>query len=372
MADDALFPIGVPAGEGHVVDREDFVESLTQQLSDRVSVVLSAPRRTGKTSVALEVLRRLNSAGVHTAAIDLAGVLSLEEFADGLSAECLRNLPLVGRLSRAIGRSWRELLARPEIRLRLHDLELAASLRDWEDADPWQKVNLALALPELIGERTGRRFVVMMDEFQLVRDLGAAALLRRMRSVFQLQQHTAFLFLGSQGSLMHQLFESAREPFFRYAVGQPLPPVPDPAWRKYIRERLASRNRRIGEDALDAMLDATGGHPYDTMEVAYYTHLLARERPDPIDRACVLAAVDQTEDLLQAVFQAEIEALGPKARLVLGRLAHARPVYTAEDRSQSALRAAVRELLQAGVLVRHGRGRYAFGEPMLARHLRRT
>ncbi len=60
---DTLFPIGIPAGRGHVLDREQFVDRLTQQLADRVSLVLSAPRRTGKTSVALEVLQRLKSGG---------------------------------------------------------------------------------------------------------------------------------------------------------------------------------------------------------------------------------------------------------------------------------------------------------------------
>ncbi|MDA8200416.1 MAG: hypothetical protein M0Z54_13495 [Thermaerobacter sp.] len=192
---DTLFPIGISAGREHVVDREQFGDRLAQQLADRVSLVLSAPQRTGKTSVALEVLRRLKSGGVLTGAIDSAGVTSTEDFADRLSTECLHKLPPAGRLSRAAGRGWRELLTHPEIRVRLHDLELAASWRGWEERDPLDKLDTALGLPEVIGARTGQRFVVMMDEFQLLRDLGSAALMRRMRSILQLQQHTAFLFL---------------------------------------------------------------------------------------------------------------------------------------------------------------------------------
>ena len=191
---DILFPIGVPAGEGHVVDRDEFVDSLATLLSDRVSIVLSAPRRMGKTSVAFEVLRRLGRQQFLTASIDLAGVLSLAELADNLSSECLRNLPLRGRLSAAVGRGVRELSTRPEIRVRLHDLELQASFKEWEAADPWDQVDRTLRLPELIAERMGRPFVIMMDEFQLVGELGSTALLRRMRSIFQLQQHTVFLF----------------------------------------------------------------------------------------------------------------------------------------------------------------------------------
>ncbi|MDA8200417.1 MAG: hypothetical protein M0Z54_13500 [Thermaerobacter sp.] len=118
------------------------------------------------------------------------------------------------------------------------------------------------------------------------------------------------------------------------------------------------------------MLEATGGHPYDTMEVAYYAYLLGRDRPNPFDRALVMATIDQTEDMLAPVFAAELDSWGAKARLVLARLAQGQPRCGREG-SNSAIRNALQDLLPAGGLVRLRRGRYAFGEPMLWRHLRR-
>jgi hypothetical protein len=75
---------------------------------------------------------------------------------------------------------------------------------------------------------------------------------------------------------MAQLFGSSSQPFFRFATMLDLPPVPDEAWRAYIRQRLTGRGISIDDGAIDAILSCTGGHPYDTMQVAYEAYLLAR------------------------------------------------------------------------------------------------
>ena len=52
-----LFPLGGPVSEKDIVDREDFLVSLETRLSEGQSIMLAGPRRIGKTSLALEVLR---------------------------------------------------------------------------------------------------------------------------------------------------------------------------------------------------------------------------------------------------------------------------------------------------------------------------
>ena len=83
-----------------------------------------------------------------------------------------------------------------------------------------------------------------------------------------------------------------------------------------------------------------------------------------------MAAIDQTDDMLAPIFATELDSWGAKARLVLARLAQGQPRYGREG-SNWAIRHALQDLLQAAGLVRLRRGRYALGEPMLCRHLRR-
>src|SRR5579875_3223295 len=99
-----LFPVGGPVAPEDVVDREEFVDELTTRLLDRHSLVLCAPRRLGKSTVAHEVLRRLRADhGCYTAAIDLANVSTPRDLAERLIAACMAN---VAPGARAALRVW--------------------------------------------------------------------------------------------------------------------------------------------------------------------------------------------------------------------------------------------------------------------------
>ena len=241
MAGDRLFPVGHPAGKDDVVDREAFIDEVVTRLLSRNSVVLAAPRRVGKTSVAQEALQR--------------------------------------------------------------------------------------------------------------------------------QQHTAYLFLGSQANLMAQLFGARKQPFFRFGTWLDLPPVPDEAWRSFIRMRLSEHGIRIDDAGVDAILDYTGGHPSDTMEVAQESYLAARRRR-LIDGHLARAACAAVQERAAPLFDLEVDLAGPRARALLGRIANGQPLFEGE-RSRDAPARALRELARAGFVRRTGHGRYEITEPMLAHHLRR-
>ena len=153
-----------------------------------------------------------------------------------------------------------------------------------------------------------------------------------MRGTFQVQRHTAFLFLGSQAGTLAQLFGRSSQPFFRFATMLDLPPVPDDAWRRYIRSRLAERGISIDDAAIDSLLACTGGHPYDTMQVAYEAHLLAGGTA-AIDTRTAAAACLEAQGHLQSVFEAELDALGSRSRGLLGRIARHEPLTPATVRA---------------------------------------
>ena len=91
--------------------------------------------------------------------------------------------------------------------------------------------------------------------------LGGADLIRRLRSIFQRQQHCTYLFLGSRPTMLKTLFSNRRQAFYRFAVQNDLPPVPDAAWRKYLVAKFSSVGMEITPAALDLILNETGGSP---------------------------------------------------------------------------------------------------------------
>ena len=76
----------------------------------------------------------------------------------------------------------------------------------------------------------------------------------------------------------------------------------------------------------------------------------------------------EAEAHLNSIFEAELDALGSRGRVLLGRLARSEPLY-ADERASGTVDRALRDLVRHGVIRRIARGRYEFVEPMLARHL---
>lgn len=366
MAD--LFPVGGPVPAEDVVDRAEFIEQMVTRLLDRHSVVLSAPRRLGKSSVAYEVLRRLREdEDCYTAAVDLSTVSTVRDLAERLIAVSIANVAPGVRTALTVWHGLGKLIRMPEVRAKMHDLDLSFSLRPGEELRPDVLLDEALSLPERLASRDGRRFVMLLDEFQSATAIGGPTLLAKMRGAFQVQQHTAFLFLGSQAGTMAQIFGRSSQPFFRFATLLELPPVPDEAWRTYIRRRLAERKISIDDAAIDGILAYTGGHPYDTMQVAYEAHLLAR-RSRQIDTKIVGAACVEAEAHLHSIFEAELDAFGSRGRVLLGRIARRGPLYV-DERASGTVDRTLDDLVRQGIIRRIARGRYEFVELMLARHL---
>src|SRR2546425_8025508 len=64
------FPVGGPVPASDLVGRETYIRRLAERLGDGNHVLVAGPRRIGKTSGILEVLRRLRRRGALTADVD--------------------------------------------------------------------------------------------------------------------------------------------------------------------------------------------------------------------------------------------------------------------------------------------------------------
>jgi hypothetical protein len=121
---------------------------------------------------------------------------------------------------------------------------------------------------ELAGERK-RRVVMIFDEFQEI-----LALDRQypnlMRSVFQAQPEVSHVYLGSKRHILERIFNDKNEPFWRSAKQLEIGPIPPALFASFLRDRFAGSGKQIGEEALERLLTASGGHPYGTQELAYF------------------------------------------------------------------------------------------------------
>src|SRR5438093_10803846 len=91
------FPIGGPVPAADLVGRETYLRRLGERLEDGQHVLISGPRRIGKTSIIVEALRRIRRHGAYTAYVDCLGATDIRGLGERLAAAILGNLSAVAR-----------------------------------------------------------------------------------------------------------------------------------------------------------------------------------------------------------------------------------------------------------------------------------
>ncbi len=361
-----IFPIGRPAADGDVVDRQEFIRECTMRLADGQSVMIASPRRTGKSSVAGEIMRQLRGQEYGTAAVDLFYVTSIEELAVKLLSSLLENRTGTYQKTVRSLRGLQEWLNHTTWHAKLGDLELGLTLTA-ATLDPLVLLETAIKAAERLAQSQGRRMIILFDEFQEIERLGGESLAKRLRALFQQQRATAYLFLGSQPSLMKAIFADRRQAFYRFATLLPLPAIDDAAWKQYLTERFSAFGFTITPSALEWLLEKSGGHPYGVMNLAYNAYFLARVQNFPtISADLMFSAFRKTLDTLDPVYNAlwiELHRI-PHADAVLEAIIAQQSPYRL-PLSKTVVSRALRALIRSSILEKGAeRGQYHLIEPL--------
>jgi len=375
----AYFPLGGPVPAADLVGRESYIRRAAARLADGNHILIAGPRRIGKTSVMLEILRRLRRKGMHTAYVDCMGATDLRGLGERLADAVLENVSGAERSfehAKAVAAGMR-----PTVRVRYEHVELALELAREKNANRF--FDGALELPRALASKTGKRVVVAFDEFQAAGQLGPRVF-DLMRTRFQAQRAVSYAFLGSEEGILEQLFSGKGRAFYRFALPLDLADAaghrfgidPDD-WLSYIREKLSERKLSIDDDGIDRILDATGGHPQDTMQVCAALYYLMRDAGlRVVSPEAIGVAIEQSLRELERPFALHWADLGKGKYLqpVAKRVAHGAVLY-ASDGAGAVPRAEVLRALAAlqsrGLVAHLSRGRYEFVEPLFGEYVRR-
>lgn len=251
---------------GDVASREAEVDSLLDDALGGHYVRLVAPRRYGKTSLMGKVLaeakRRHGMTGV---LVDFFGVVSLADVAIRVERAYAQHLD--GGLRKTMESHLKTLglglsLGVQGISVRLH--------RRSDAVDPLPALHALLDLPTEANRHTGRRVLVVFDEFQDVLALdGVDGIIR---SHIQHQGEIAsYVFCGSQPGMMARLFGERGRPLFGQAKAMELGPLRDADLSAEIERRFTRNNRLVG-DVLQALLTTSRGHPQRAMFLAHHLY----------------------------------------------------------------------------------------------------
>lgn len=144
-----------------------------------------------------------------------------------------------------------------------------------------------------------KKLIVVIDEFQEVNEV-EKRLDRQLRAIMQMQRNINYVLLGSQESMMHEIFEHKKSPFYHFGTVMTLSRIPREDFSRFIKDRLA-----IGEDKADdicrSILDFTQCHPYYTQQLAFHVWNILQSQPETTD--VVEEAIRQSNQIHDADYR---------------------------------------------------------------------
>jgi uncharacterized protein len=363
------FPFEGPVPPELLIDRSSELDLLARRAGDRVSVRLVAPRRYGKTSILLAHAGRLRETEWRTAHVDFSRVADLTDVARRLAAAYAHlDAPWVrAHLS--------GLLARLGVSLSAVGPAVSLGPRPMTSDSAAAETVLPrlLDLPKTLHDADRTPTLVVFDEFQdlLVARKDLDGLLRS-----RIQYHgdaAAYVYAGSEPSMMRELFDTRERPLFGQADPLALGPLPIDETLADLAARFAAEQLDPG-DALAELVVFAAGHPQRTMMLAYLLadRLATRAPGTPQTAAEVVEdALERTQPAHQALWQ----QLGRSERVVLAAVADgtqptSRALAAEHQLARGTLDAAAARLADQGHLIRSPRDSRLV-DPLLAEWLRR-
>ena len=377
MTADELFPRGVALGAAFCNRERERARLATNLLAARPRHTwISGRRRHGKTSLIAQVLEdvgRKRAPRVEHASVDVFVAHNLRTLDEALR-EAVGTLSgkLLPRRKRALDYLGKAFAAfRPELSVGTEGVKLKLG----GDAPSPARIDAMLRALDAAARHYEVRGILVIDEFQQVSRLDEGhAIEGAIRSVAQSAKALAFVFLGSERTLLAQLFEDEKRPLYRLCEHLEVGRIDANAYRAFLRDAARLRwGSNLNDASLERILALTERHPF-------YVNALARELWDG-RRAPDVAAVDDAWARLVVseaeLFKAQLLAVPHVTRGVLRALAieptatpTAQAVTTSLGLSAGTVAKAVRWLEERDLLSRDDAGILRPVDPLMGQFLR--
>jgi len=279
MANSNPFKFGTVVDGSYFTNRVKEIDNIKAVIKSPNHLILISPRRFGKTSLVKKVLSNETR---QTIFIDVQLANSIEDFA----ALYLKRIYSIFQLEK-IRNFVRNFRVIPNIALNPVNNNVEVSFQPNIEHKPLLEdvLNLAekLSSPD-------KRLIVVLDEFQDINRIGKETD-RLLRSVLQNHKNINYIFMGSQESMMLEIFEKKKSPFYHFGQLMYLSKIEKGHFKAFIASRLEG-NCKKPETVADSIIEFTKGHPYYSQQLAYLAWNLATQGQD--ENTLVDSAITET------------------------------------------------------------------------------
>jgi hypothetical protein len=305
------------AGGPDFCDRTEELAGLERLVRDGQSIVLSSPRRYGKTSLVLHLQERLREKEFLTVYVDFFSVLSEQDF--------------VTKLARAVVAGIGRGASPDNFRSRLANLFRSFTV-SFEVRPEGIGVSVALApgtspsaalddvMESLFSyvEKNNRKACCVFDEFQEIAALPESKRIEgTLRAHIQMHKSISFVYVGSRRQLLMDMFGKNR-PFYGSSRFMTLSNISSDDFVPYIVEKFAESGKTCSPHVASLIYDRVAGYPS-------YVQRLAALAWGMTEAVCTKTTVEASWNALlddaTALFEATWTGLSPIQRRALTSIA---------------------------------------------------
>lgn len=240
-------------------DRKKEKKQLTQLMLNGVNVTLFAIRRLGKTGLIHHVFyphaRSRKTACIY---VDILATNSLTDFTNRLATAVYNRFPP----EKSIGKKITELLKRFRPVISFDELSGTPSLSLTLETQT-QRQDTIRQIFSFIDEQN-IKVVFAIDEFQQILNYPEKNTEALLRTHIQQLENTSFIFCGSNQKMMHELFNSAKRPFFASCTNLNLEHINEKEYKNFIEKKFTENGKSIAEDCISFICEWTKLHTFYT------------------------------------------------------------------------------------------------------------
>ena len=254
----SYFPQGI-ATDNAFCNRVAERKLLKNYISSHEHVVLIGPRRYGKTSLLMQVLKENNLPGMR---IDFFFVLSQQEaaklLAEGVSKIMSSLLPKSKKSCEAIIDKVRAF--NPKLTINFWGQSLEIGIKQKTD----KSISELLLALDYFASQANTSCVLVLDEFQQIAELKENhAIEASIRHAVEQSQNVSYIFCGSKRHMLTEMFSNKNRPLYHLCELMNIERISTSCYEEFIANMAQERwSGAITNDAILEIINLTENHPY--------------------------------------------------------------------------------------------------------------
>lgn len=244
--------------DAYFCDRQEETTRLLEHIQNRRNVLLTSPRRMGKTGLIAHTFQKKEIQDVYyTFFVDILQTSSLRELTYAFGQQIFETLkPMSKKMTDLFLQTVRSISGAfgfdPVTSMPTFNLSLGAIQNpEYTLEEIFRYINLA-----------DKPCLIAIDEFQQITRYGEKNIEALLRHHIQHSKNAIFIFAGSERHILDEMFNSYARPFYASTTPLSLEKIPQPTYSAFVNEHFREFGKEVKDEAIAYAYNLFGGNTY--------------------------------------------------------------------------------------------------------------